>query len=136
LQRHTELQPEIEKREESIASGRRSAPDLKPLCSQPTLDLIASFQHAVVEDLVTRTLSAAERNRAKSVLVSGGVAANRELRTRFELEGTRRNLETYFPSRALSTDNAAMIAAAGYVRYASGLFDGSTLNADPNLSLV
>jgi N6-L-threonylcarbamoyladenine synthase len=136
LQRHPELQPEIEKRKESIANGHRSAVDLKPLCTQQTLDLIASFQGAVVEDLVTRTLSAAQRNGAKSVLISGGVAANRELRTRFESEGKNGNLDTYFPSRALSTDNAAMIAAAGYPSYASGLFDDSTLNADPNLSLV
>ncbi len=136
LQRHVELQPEIEKRKEAIARGHRSAADLKPLCTQQTLDLIASFQHSVVEDLVNRTLSAAERNGARSVLISGGVAANRELRTRFESEGKSRNMETYFPSRALSTDNAAMIAAAGYPSYASGVFDGSTLNADPNLSLI
>ncbi len=136
LQRHPELQPEIEKRKESIANAHRSAAELKPQCSQQTLDLIASFQRAVVEDLVTRTLSAAEQNGAKSVLVSGGVAANRELRTRFEAEGKSRNLQTYFPSRALSTDNAAMIAAAGYPNFAAGRFDNSTLNADPNLSLV
>jgi N6-L-threonylcarbamoyladenine synthase len=136
LQRHRELDPEIEKRRESLARGERSAAALRPLCSHATLDLIASFQHAVVEDLVTRTLAAAADTGAKSILVTGGVAANRELRTRFEEEAKRAGKEAFFPSRALSTDNAAMIAAAGYPSYAAGMYADSTLNADPNLPLT
>ncbi|MGA8034795.1 MAG: tRNA (adenosine(37)-N6)-threonylcarbamoyltransferase complex transferase subunit TsaD [Candidatus Acidiferrales bacterium] len=136
LQKHTELRPEIENRKGALARGERSAAALKALCTQTTLDLIASFQHAVVEDLVTRTIKAAEESSVKSILVTGGVAANRELRARFEAEAKRVGLEAYFPSRALSTDNAAMIAAAGYPNYANGLYDSSTLNADPNLPLA
>jgi N6-L-threonylcarbamoyladenine synthase len=75
--------------------------------------LSASFQHAVVDDLVTRTLAAAQHASVRTVFVSGGVAANSALRAAFETEGTKRGFESYFPSRALSTDNAAMIAAAG-----------------------
>jgi len=136
LQKHKELEPEIAARKEALARGERSAAALKSLCTQPTLDLIASFQHAVVEDLVTRTIRAAQESSVKSILVTGGVAANRELRTRFEAEAKRVGMDAYFPSRALSTDNAAMIAAAGYPSYANGLFDSSTLNADPNLPLA
>jgi N6-L-threonylcarbamoyladenine synthase len=136
LQKHTELQPEIAARKEALARGERSAAALLPLCTKPTLDLIASFQHAVVEDLVARTLRAAEESGAKSILVTGGVAANRELRLRFEAEAQRAGKISYFPSRALSTDNAAMIAAAGYPLYASGRHSDATLNADPNLQLA
>jgi N6-L-threonylcarbamoyladenine synthase len=136
LQRHRELEPEIEQRREALARGERSAAALRSLCTQATLDLIASFQHAVVGDLVTRTLAAAQETAAKSILVTGGVAANRELRTRFEQEANRANKESFFPSRALSTDNAAMIAAAGYSNYAAGTYADSTLNADPNLPLA
>ena len=95
-----------------LARGERGAEALRKLSSAATLDLVASFQRAVVDDLVTRTIAAAEQNGARTILVSGGVAANRELRTAFEAEAGRHNLEVFFPSRALSTDNAAMIAAA------------------------
>ena len=81
------------------------------LCPQPTLDLIASFQHAVVGDLLKKTFAAAESLRAKRILVTGGVAANSELRTRFTAEAARRSVSVAFPTLALSTDNAAMIAA-------------------------
>ena len=73
-----ELEPEIAARKEALARGERNATALKPLCTQPTLDLIASFQRAVVEDLVTRTIEAAQENSVKSILVTGGVAANRD----------------------------------------------------------
>ena len=136
LQRHKELEPEIAARREALARGERTAAALKPLCTQPTLDLIASFQHAVVEDLVTRTLAAAAETGAKSILVTGGVAANSALRKRFEAEAKRAGRIAFFPSRALSTDNAAMIAAAGYASYAAGIHSDSTLNADPNLPLA
>src|SRR5271170_2389739 len=101
LKRHPELQPEIDARKEALARGERSAEALRKLASAATLDLIASFQRAVVDDLVTRTVAAAQQNNVRSILVSGGVAANRELRTSFEAEAKRHNLAVFFPSRAL-----------------------------------
>ena len=136
LRRHPEFEPEIAARKQALARGERQATQLRPLCSPATLDLMASFQNAVVNNLVTRTLGAAEQFRAKSVLVSGGVAANRELRRSFEEEAQKRRLEVFFPSRQLSTDNAAMIAAAAYPKYLSKDFADGSLNAEPNLPLV
>jgi len=135
LRRHPELAPEIEGRREAIACGERKADALRALASAATLDLVASFQRAVVSDLVKRTLAAAEQHAVRTILVSGGVAANRELRTTFEAEAQRRNLAVFFPSRALSTDNAAMIAAAGYPRFLAGEHEDATLNAEANLLL-
>jgi N6-L-threonylcarbamoyladenine synthase len=109
---------------------------LRALSSAATLDLIASFQRAVVDNLLSRTMAAAEKYSARTVLISGGVAANSELRRAFEKEGSNRGMEIYFPSRALSTDNAAMIAAAGYARFLSGERADSTLNAEANLPLA
>lgn len=105
------------------------------LCPQPTLDLIASFQHAVVGDLMKKTFAAAESLDAERILVTGGVAANRELRERFTAEALRRGLEIAFPTLALSTDNAAMIAAAAWPRFAAGEFAAANLSADPSLAL-
>jgi N6-L-threonylcarbamoyladenine synthase len=136
LRRNPQLQPEIEARQAALARGERSADALRPLCSAETLDLVASFQHAVVEDLLTRTLSAAEQYAVRTVFVSGGVAANSALRKAFEAEGQRRGLVSYFPSRALSTDNAAMIAAAGFAHYAAGERESILLNAEANLPLA
>jgi len=136
LRRNPQLEPEIEARRQSLARGERSADALRALSSQPTLDLIASFQRAVVDNLVSRALAAAEKYAVPTILVSGGVAANSELRRTFEAEGRRRGLEVYFPSRALSTDNAAMIAAAGYARFMAGERADSTLNAEANLPLA
>jgi N6-L-threonylcarbamoyladenine synthase len=136
LQKHPELQPEIAGRKEAIARGERGADALRKLCTPATLDLIASFQRSVVNNLVTSTLAAATQSAARSILVSGGVAANSELRTTFEREAQKLNIGTFFPSRALSTDNAAMIAAAGYSSFASGHFSDATLDPVPNLPLV
>jgi N6-L-threonylcarbamoyladenine synthase len=108
---------------------------LRKLCSPATLDVIASFQRSVVNNLVTNTLAAAQEAAARSVLVSGGVAANSELRATFERESKKIGIEVFFPSRALSTDNAAMIAAAGYSRFAAGHFEDATLDPVPNLPL-
>jgi len=135
LRKHTELQPEIDERQKAIARGERNVEALRGLSSQATLDLVASFQHAVVEALIGRTLAAAEEFAAESVLVSGGVAANRELRVRFEEESRKRGLEVFFPSRALSTDNAAMIAAAAYPKFVAGERADGLLNAMPNFPL-
>jgi N6-L-threonylcarbamoyladenine synthase len=105
------------------------------LCPQPTLDLIASFQHAVVGDLMKKTFAAAESLGAKRILVTGGVAANRELRARFAAEADQRGLRIAFPTLALSTDNAAMIAAAAWPRLLAQDFAPPDLTADPSLAL-
>jgi N6-L-threonylcarbamoyladenine synthase len=105
------------------------------LCPQPTLDLIASFQHAVVGDLIKKTFAAAESVGAKRVLVTGGVAANRELRERFTAEAARQGIRIAFPTLALSTDNAAMIAAAAWPRLLTREFAPPDLSADPSLAL-
>ena len=110
--------------------------DTRSLCDQQTLDLIASFQHAVVGDLLRKTFAAAEAVGAASVLVTGGVAANRELRVRFTAEAAERGLPVAFPTLALSTDNAAMIAAAAWPRFLAREFAGLELEANPRLTLV
>jgi N6-L-threonylcarbamoyladenine synthase len=110
--------------------------DARALCDQQTLDLIASFQHAVVGDLLRKTFAAAEAVDAASVLVTGGVAANRELRVRFTAEAAERGIPVAFPTLALATDNAAMIAAAAWPRFLAGEFAGWGLEADPRLALA
>jgi N6-L-threonylcarbamoyladenine synthase len=104
-------------------------------CDPQTLELIASFQHAVVGDLLKKTFAAQESLGASRILVTGGVAANRELRDRFTTEAARRNLRVAFPTLALSTDNAAMIAAAAWPRFQAGDFAPPNLSADPSLAL-
>jgi N6-L-threonylcarbamoyladenine synthase len=120
-----------------LAAGRtpRKKDEALALCPQPTLDLIASFQHAVVGDLMKKTFAAAESLHAGLILVTGGVAANRELRERFTAEAMRRRIQIAFPTLALSTDNAAMIAAAAWPRFAAGEFAATDLTADPSLAL-
>jgi len=105
------------------------------LCPQQVLDLVASFQCAVVGDLMKKTFAAAESLGARRILVTGGVAANRELRERFSAEGARRGVQVDFPTLAMSTDNAAMIAAAAWGRFQAGKFAEDSLSADPSLAL-
>jgi N6-L-threonylcarbamoyladenine synthase len=136
VRENPEYAGEIRRREEALARGERKFEQLLPLCSAKTLGLVREFQHAVVRDLVERTMAAAEELSAESVLVSGGVAANSQLRATFEDRGKSRGLEVFFPSHALSTDNAAMIAAAAYSRLHARILADVTLNADPSLSLA
>ncbi|HXC31630.1 MAG TPA: tRNA (adenosine(37)-N6)-threonylcarbamoyltransferase complex transferase subunit TsaD [Verrucomicrobiae bacterium] len=133
---HPEFSEEIEARKRALQQGLRKAVELLPLCSPRTLSLIRNFQAAVVNDLVTRTLEAAAETGSRTVLVSGGVAANAELRERFTSKAASVGVSIYFPSRALSTDNAAMIAAAAYPHLLAGDLAGPDLNADPNLRLA
>lgn len=127
---HPEWQAEIAAREAALQRGERRAEQLRPMCSAATLDLIASFQRAVVDDLVHRTVAAAGQCDARCILVSGGVAANSELRRAFTAAAESRGLTVFFPSRALSTDNAAMIAAAAYPRLLLGELATPELNAE------
>jgi N6-L-threonylcarbamoyladenine synthase len=92
-------------------------------------DLAASFQQAVVEVLVGKTLSAAEEFEAVHILVAGGVSANSPLREAF-LE--KSPLPVHIPPLFLSTDNAAMIAGAGYYRFVAGQTDSLDMDVLPN----
>ena len=104
-------------------------------CDQRTLDLVASFQRAIVEDLVGKTLAAARAYDVATLFVTGGVAANHELRQTFEQEGAKQGLPVYFPSRPLSTDNAAMIAAAAYPKFLAKDFAAMDFSAEAGLVL-
>jgi N6-L-threonylcarbamoyladenine synthase len=104
-------------------------------CDKPTLDLVASFQRAMVEDLVEKTLAAARTYDVATLFVTGGVAANHELRQTFEQEAAKEGLPVYFPSRPLSTDNAAMIAAAAYPKFLAGDFAAMDFSAEASLAL-
>ncbi len=134
------LRASCEARQQALAAIEASGHtptwrDAQQLCDQQTLDLIASFQHAVVGDLLRKTFAAAEAVGAASVLVTGGVAANRELRLRFTAEAATRGIPVAFPTLALSTDNAAMIAAAAWPRFLAREFSGLGLEASPRLTL-
>ena len=113
----------------------KSKEEALALCPQQILDLVASFQCAVVGDLMKKTFAAQESLGARLILVTGGVAANHELRARFSAEAARRGLRIAFPTLSLSTDNAAMIAAAAWPRFLSGEFASPSLSADPSLAL-
>ena len=134
------LRPEAEARREALYTGPDAPP--KPTLEaalatsdSQTLDLIASFQHAVVGDLIGKTFAAQESLGAARILVTGGVAANRELRSRFTSEAARRNIRVAFTTLDLSTDNAAMIAAAAWPRFQAREFAPASLSADPSLAL-
>lgn len=124
-----------ERREWRKQAGRVTADEVRAQCSQATLDLIASFQEAVVKDLVGRTLEAARSARVNSIFVAGGVACNSLLRARFASAAKAAGLSVFFPSPALSTDNAAMIAAAGYFKLRAGERAGLSLTAHASFPL-
>lgn len=132
------MRQSIEARRRVIAITGDAKPDIEAvgeLCDAQTLDLIASFQYAVVGNLLRQSFAAAEAFGARGVVVSGGVAANSELRRRFQAEADRRGLPIAFPSLALSTDNAAMIAAAAWPKFLAGDFASEDLAATPQLRL-
>jgi N6-L-threonylcarbamoyladenine synthase len=134
----------VEARRKALAEALKANPALKPaealkqmpeVFEQQTLDLIASFQAAVVGNLMRQTFAAAGAFGARGIVVSGGVAANSELRRRFAEEAERRGLRVAFPTLAMSTDNAAMIAAAAWGKFCAGEFAGEGLAAAPQLRL-
>jgi len=131
-----EMQAAVDARRESLAKFTKpKLDDLLALCDRQTLDLVASFQRAIVEDLVGKTLAAARAFDVATLFVTGGVAANQELRQTFEREGAKEGLPVYFPSRPLSTDNAAMIAAAAYPKFLAKDFAPMDFSAEPGLQL-
>jgi N6-L-threonylcarbamoyladenine synthase len=109
--------------------------DYLAACDQRTLGLVASFQRAMVDDLVAKTLFAARACDVATLFVAGGVAANHELRTAFEQKGAEEGLPVFFPSRPLSTDNAAMIAAAAYPKFLAEDFAAMDFSAEAGLVL-
>ena len=100
---------------------------------QQTLDLLASFQHTVIEELLRRSNAAAEQVGAESVIVAGGVACNAGLRRAAQ---TQASVPFYFPTPGLSTDNAAMIAAAAFPKFERREFAGFDLKAQSSLLLA
>lgn len=130
-----DLRAEIQARRDLLA--RHPRPSLEQwlaVTPQATLDLLASFQRTVIEELLRRAVAAAEQVGARSVIISGGVAANAGLKAaaaRAELP-----CPVYFPTLELATDNAAMIAAAAYPKLQRREFADFTLAAEAGLSLA
>ena len=137
--RHVEthnLKPSIDARRKALAViTKPKLEDYLANCDQPTFDLIASFQRALVEDLVDKTLAAARSCNVATLFVTGGVAANNELRQTFEREAAKEGLSVFFPSRPLSTDNSAMIAAAAYPKFVTGDFAATDFSAEVGMAL-
>jgi N6-L-threonylcarbamoyladenine synthase len=118
-----------------LAMEKPQIEDYLRLSDRQTLDLVASFQRSMVEDLAAKTLAAAREHEVQTLFVSGGVAANRELRATFEREAEMQGLPVFFPSRSLSTDNAAMIAAAAFPKYLAKEFVAMHFSADAGMAL-
>lgn len=102
----------------------------------PAANLAASFQSSVVEVLVEKTIRAAREYQAKQILLAGGVAANKGLRAALSERCAKEGLSLTIPPLILCTDNAAMIAAAGFVLYQQGKFAHLDLNGVPGLELT
>jgi N6-L-threonylcarbamoyladenine synthase len=130
------MRDSIEARRKIVAGiTKPTLEDYLANCDRKTLDLVASFQRAIVEDLIGKTLAAARHYDVATLFVTGGVAANSELRRTFERDGAQEGVPVYFPSRALSTDNAAMIAAAAYPKFLAKDFAAMDFSAEANLVL-
>jgi N6-L-threonylcarbamoyladenine synthase len=147
VRRYTELhglQPSIAARQDALrAAGldKGKPSDVASLTAAlahfnaETLDLIASFQSAAVKSLARATFKAAEHFGVRGILVSGGVAANSHLRSVFTAAAAESRLPVAFPTIALSTDNAAMIAAAAFPKFLAQDFAPDTLEPTPQLRL-
>ncbi|MGP0095443.1 MAG: tRNA (adenosine(37)-N6)-threonylcarbamoyltransferase complex transferase subunit TsaD [Terriglobales bacterium] len=130
------MRASIENRRKALANiSKPKLEDYLAHSDRQTLDLVASFQRAIVEDLVGKTLAAARAFDVATLFVTGGVAANSELRKTFEREGAQEGVPVFFPSLALSTDNAAMIAAAAYPKFLAKDFAAMDFSAEASLVL-
>jgi len=98
-------------------------------------DIVSSFQEAVVDVLVKKTLQAAQNQGLRRVVLSGGVAANRRLRERIKEEASQQKVKVYIPSPSFCTDNAAMVGVVGYEYLKRGIRSPLSLNAFSNLPL-
>jgi N6-L-threonylcarbamoyladenine synthase len=125
-----------QRRSALLAISSPTLEDYQRVSDRQTLDLVASFQRAMVDDLVTKTLEAARETQTATLLVTGGVAANSELRETFEHRAGQEGIPVYFPSRPLSTDNAAMIAAAAYPKWLAKEFAGMDVSGEASLPLM
>jgi N6-L-threonylcarbamoyladenine synthase len=131
-----QMRDSVEQRRRALSEiAKPKLDDIRVLCDKQTLDLVASFQRALIEDLVGKTLAAVEAYNVATLFVTGGVAANQELRQTFERESAKRGVPVYFPSRPLSTDNAAMIAAAAYPKFLTQKFAAMDFSAEAALPL-
>jgi N6-L-threonylcarbamoyladenine synthase len=131
-----DLKPAIEIRRRALAEMEKATlEETLKLCDRQTLNLVASFQRSMVNDLAMKTLAAAREYDVRTLFVSGGVAANRELRATFERAAGRQGLPVFFPARALSTDNAAMIAAAAFPKFLRGEFVAMDFSAEAGMAL-
>jgi N6-L-threonylcarbamoyladenine synthase len=130
------MKASVEARQKTLAGvAKPKLEDYLANCDKQTLDLVTSFQQAIVEDLINKTLAAARACGVATIFVTGGVAANNELRVTFEREAAREGLPVFFPSRPLSTDNAAMIAAAAYPKFLMKDFAGMDFSAEAGMVL-
>lgn len=116
-----------------LNSVRQREGEISP---QVARDLAASFQWAVVDVLAERAVAACRKAGVSTLIIAGGVAANQALRAEVTARGEAAGLTVHFPPLILCTDNAAMVACAGYHRLRRGERAGYDLNAVPNLSLV
>jgi N6-L-threonylcarbamoyladenine synthase len=101
----------------------------------PLADIAASFQEAIVDTLVAKALRAVEEKDLKVISVTGGVSANSRLREVFAETCKKKGIKVFFPKLSFCTDNAAMIAAAGYARIMLGERSDLRLNVFPNAPL-
>ena len=135
VETHT-MKPAIDARQAALREIRKPAlEDYLAHCDRDTLDLVSSFQRAMVDDLVTKTLAAARAHDVRTLFVTGGVAANNQLRREFELRASMEGIPVYFPTRPLSTDNAAMIAAAAYPKFTANDFAPREFSAEAGMPL-
>lgn len=130
-----DLTEEVERRKAlGRKTGRPTVAQWLEVTPKATLDLLASFQRTVIEELLHRAEAAADEMGARALIVSGGVACNRGLRA--AAAGRGLGIPVHFPTPALSTDNAAMIAAAAFLKLDRGEFAGFGLKAQANLTLA
>jgi len=130
-----DLSAEMEARRELLrVSPRPTKEQWLAVTSRETLDLVASFQYTVVEELLRHVLASADEIGARAVIISGGVACNSGLRQ--AAQAAHLAIPVLFPTPALSTDNAAMIAAAAFPKLERGEFSGMDLKAQASLTLA
>jgi N6-L-threonylcarbamoyladenine synthase len=111
-----------------------SLDDWLRMTPQPTRDLLASFQRTVIDELLRRSIASAEKIGARTLIISGGVACNVGLRA--AAQEAHLPYPVFFPTPGLSTDNAAMIAAAAFPKLRQSRFDDFALRAQANLALA
>ncbi len=120
-------------RHQGILAPRRSP---RPIDQQQLADICASFQAAVVDVLVAKTLAAAEAFSVRDITLAGGVSANSSLRARMREEAKKRDLRLFFPRLEYCMDNGAMIAYVGWLKLRQGLTSPLELAASANLELA